>query len=149
MASTIMDILADRSDLRHVSNSKGGEWHGPCPICGGSDRFHVWPEQPGGTAAKDAGMPGTWWCRQCDKGGDIIALVMAMDGCDFKAACHRLRIESKAPVRKLLAPAKKKPEWQPQAWPVPDTVWRKQAGRLAEKAHQAILRSCLQKSINW
>ncbi|MDR0477681.1 MAG: toprim domain-containing protein [Desulfobulbaceae bacterium] len=137
--TAIMDLLAGGAELRHVSNSKGGEYHGPCPVCGGNDRFHVWPDQPGGAAAQEAGQTGTWWCRRCDKGGDIIALVMAIDGCDFKTACRRLQIESKAPAPRRLTPLKKKTEWQPQTWPLPALIWRKQAGRLAEKAHQAIL----------
>lgn len=29
------------------------EWHGPCPTCGGTDRFIVWRDR------------GNYWCRQC------------------------------------------------------------------------------------
>ena len=34
--------------VRKASGSKGGEWHSPCPLCGGEDRFSVFPEQEGG-----------------------------------------------------------------------------------------------------
>ena len=30
-------VLADRLELKRT----GHEWHGPCPACGGEDRFHV------------------------------------------------------------------------------------------------------------
>ena len=134
-----MDLLASRVTMHHVSHNKGGEWHGPCPVCGGNDRFHVWPDQSGGHAAQAAGMPGTWWCRQCDKGGDIIALVQAMDGCDFKAACRRLDIEMRAPARRRLIPPKTKPGWQPQICRIPDATWRQQAGKTAKMAHERLL----------
>ena len=47
--------------LRHHTGPQGGdkeELCGPCPRCGGKDRFWV---------RKDA-----WGCRQCGQGGDAI-----------------------------------------------------------------------------
>ena len=60
----ILDLYgaSGAGELRKASTTKGGEWHGPCPGCGGDDRFHVWPEQKDG---------GTYWCRGCNKAGDI------------------------------------------------------------------------------
>jgi len=44
-----------------------GEYAGPCPFCGGTDRFIVWP---------DRGASGSYWCRQCGKkGGPVQYLV--------------------------------------------------------------------------
>jgi hypothetical protein len=40
--------------LKRMASTNGGEYAGPCPFCGGTDRFHVWP----------AGDPPGWWCRQ-------------------------------------------------------------------------------------
>ena len=40
-------------DLRRV----GGEWHGPCPACGGDDRFRLMPS-------------GMVFCRQCCPSAD-------------------------------------------------------------------------------
>lgn len=54
------------TELKHVANTDGGEWAGPCPFCGGDDRFRVWPEHPEGGG-------GQWWCRKCNRGGDQIA----------------------------------------------------------------------------
>jgi hypothetical protein len=57
----------------------GGEYVGACPVCGtGEDRFAVNPTK------------GLWNCRQCEKGGDVIALVEHMDNVDFVAACTTL-----------------------------------------------------------
>ena len=51
-----------------VAGTHGGEWACPCPACGGKDRFRFWPAQ---------GEGGTWYCRQCDKGGDSIQFLRA------------------------------------------------------------------------
>ena len=31
-----------------------------------------------------------WWCYGCNQGGDVIAFVMAVEGCDFRAAAAKL-----------------------------------------------------------
>ena len=69
----------------------GREWGGPCPKCGGTDRFRV----------KDDGF----FCRQCrsveDHGwGDAIDFVMWLDGVDFKEATEALGGSISAPVRR-------------------------------------------------
>jgi len=44
----LVDLVGQTVTLRHIS---GDEWAGPCPKCGGRDRFHVTPK---------------WaFCRQC------------------------------------------------------------------------------------
>jgi phage/plasmid primase-like uncharacterized protein len=48
---------------------------GPCPICGGTDRFSVNVKKQ------------VFNCRGCNIGGDVIALAMFLDGCDFRTAC--------------------------------------------------------------
>jgi putative DNA primase/helicase len=56
----------------------GLERVGPCPKCGGDDRFAI--------NAKKA----VWNCRGCGVGGDIIQLVEHLDSVDFNTACTRL-----------------------------------------------------------
>jgi hypothetical protein len=51
---------------------------GPCPVCGGTDRFSINTEKQ------------LWNCRGCGKGGDVIDLVQHIDGSDFTAACTML-----------------------------------------------------------
>lgn len=48
---------------------------GPCPRCGGCDRFAI-------SIRKQK-----WNCRGCRKGGDLIALIMFLDSCTFREAC--------------------------------------------------------------
>lgn len=67
--SAIMESL-------HLTGLKraGVEWVGPCPICGGTDRF--------GINTRKA----QFLCRRCGGGGDEISLVMFVMGLDFPGA---------------------------------------------------------------
>jgi hypothetical protein len=63
-----MDELMRRGiKLRRV----GAEYVGPCPKCGGTDRFSVNPNKA------------VWNCRGCSTGGDVIDLVHHLDGGTF------------------------------------------------------------------
>lgn len=61
-------------DGHNLSKKTANEYAGPCPFCGGTDRFIVWP---------DRGGKGTFWCRQCGKSGDPIQYLMDKTGKDF------------------------------------------------------------------
>lgn len=56
---------------------QGVEWIGPCPRCGGHDRFSINPKR------------GVFNCRGFG-GGDWIDMVMHVDDCDLIAACTAL-----------------------------------------------------------
>lgn len=71
--------------VRRDTKLTGGprEFVGPCPRCGGHDRFHVAPDKG-------------WFCRACtgdpasDRWHDVIDYVMFRDGCDFAEAVRKL-----------------------------------------------------------
>jgi hypothetical protein len=153
MSEIILDILRRKVDparVKHVSGTKGGEWHSPCPVCGGNDRFHVWPNQGGGDTAQRAGVSGTWWCRACDRGGDVIELLMFSEGLEFRAACKELRIElseSGRRFRPLRQPQRDASGWAPADWKVPQEKWREQATKLALFAHEQLLSH--EKALAW
>lgn len=44
---------------KKAASTHGGEYHSPCPNCGGSDRFILWPQR------------GRYWCRRCNISGDL------------------------------------------------------------------------------
>jgi Toprim domain/CHC2 zinc finger len=74
-------------------SGRGPERYGPCPVCGGTDRFSI-------NIRKNV-----WNCRRCSKGGDAIALVQHIDGVDFGTALRTLGIEERpAAVRPTTAP---------------------------------------------
>lgn len=88
--ASIMAVLQSL-DLRLKKNGPH-ELTGPCPRCGGVDRFNVNTKK------------GAWFCRQCDaKGGDGIGLLMHARGLGFREAVTDLTGEGGDVER--LAPA--------------------------------------------
>lgn len=55
------------------------EYAGPCPWCGGDDRFVILPE---------AGRSGRFFCRQCAAKGDGIDLLRKTKNYSFREACE-------------------------------------------------------------
>jgi hypothetical protein len=51
---------------------------GPCPVCGGTDRFSINVKKQ------------VWICRKCQAGGDVIELVLHLDGLSFVEAVRLL-----------------------------------------------------------
>lgn len=74
-AVTVQDEI-DRRGIR--LRRAGTEMVGPCPVCGGTDRFGVNIRR------------NLWNCRKAARGGDAIALVQYLDGADFLGACETL-----------------------------------------------------------
>ena len=70
--------LEDEIARRGIKLSGAVDRCGPCPKCGGEDRFSINIQKQ------------VFNCRGCDKGGDVIALVEHLDSCDFVAACTTL-----------------------------------------------------------
>jgi 5S rRNA maturation endonuclease (ribonuclease M5) len=94
MAATRLDATAikdqARGKWRGILTSLGmalpatAKQHGPCPTCGGKDRFLF----------DDVDGRGTWFCNQCiPQAGDGLALVQNVRGCDFP---HALKLVADA-----------------------------------------------------
>jgi DNA primase len=77
--ANILHITEQDTKLTRLANTNGGEWAGPCPFCGGRDRFRVWPKQ------------GNFWCRRCGSKGDAIDYIRLRDGLSFVEASNLLR----------------------------------------------------------
>ncbi len=75
----LLRLVEPDTTLSRIANTHGGEYAGPCPFCGGADRFHVVPEA------------GKWYCRQCTpRGGDAIDYVQRREQVAFQAAVDLL-----------------------------------------------------------
>lgn len=112
------DLLTLVGDLH-----KAGGYHvGPCPFCGGTDRFTVKHMEDGDR----------WHCRQCGDGKyhTPIDYIMRRDGVDFKEALKTLGGDATAsnfiprkaeptPPRPLAVPAS---GWQADTWREVDTA---------------------------
>lgn len=119
----LLDIIGRDTVLRRVASTGGGEYAGPCPFCGGRDRFRVQPHRPGG---------GGWFCRQCtgppEVSGwrDVIDYIQRRDNLSFSEACQRLgggrgkEQRPTAPVasfqEEILMREPPSADWQAQAW---------------------------------
>lgn len=132
-----MDLLErakkDGRTYRKASSANGGEYHGPCPSCGGTDRFHIWPAQ---------GEHGTFWCRSCGIGGDAIEYLMKIEGIHFRDACKEVGKELPE-IEEYQAPRFRRPgdpeAFQPRVTTSPAELWIQHAEKFVEWAHQQLV----------
>lgn len=148
----LLDLARQHVSLRKV----GSEWHGACPACGSgksgpekTDRFSVKPD-------------GRFFCRSCTpSGGDAVAFLRKFEGkscpeahvalglechsatCPVANKCRKGR--DQAPKRddrqrQTAAPAESRgPVWAPVEATEPAELWRSNASRLVEWAHERLL----------
>ncbi len=83
-AADIWSVL-DRLPVPHTLKLRGHKTVGPCPACGGHDRFSMDRRK------------GIFFCRRSATGGDAIALVQYLTGADFFGAVET--ITGEAPPR--------------------------------------------------
>ncbi len=125
-------------ELKKVSSSKGGEWAGPCPSCGGTDRFRVWPADRGGG--------GSYWCRQsgngCGAWGDLVQFLVDFCGYRyrdaFKAAGREMPENWRPSSGDPAGHKREKQEYKPRVYETPVETWRMKAGAFLEKAREEI-----------
>lgn len=86
----LIEVAGRDTELRKAT---AGEYHGPCPWCGGTDRFRVTSDR--------------FACRQCGRKGDAIEYVMRRQNVDFKAAYSMLDGDLPMPVGEKVKPASK------------------------------------------
>lgn len=115
---SILALIGSDTQLRRVASTNGGEYAGPCPWCGGRDRFRVWPELDGGC----------WWCRQCGRSGDTIAYLVESGRIDKREA-YTLRHGDGTGLPLAVGLTRDAPPSPPQAAEPPDGLWQQQARR--------------------
>ena len=98
----ILDVAGRYTTLKRVTII---EYAGPCPVCGGRDRFSVNRQKQ------------VWNCRGCDQGGDVVALAQHIDGLSFRAAAEWLAGEQAKPSR---VKPRHRPQEAPRRAPEPD-----------------------------
>jgi putative DNA primase/helicase len=88
-ADLLQEAVARGAKLKRV----GREHTGPCPACGGKDRFSINPSKR------------IYNCRGAG-GGDVVGMVMHIDGVSFMQACEALTGEAppNGPAQPLSAP---------------------------------------------
>lgn len=138
---TLLDLIALRGiESRRVSAAEGGEWAGPCPLCGGRDRFRIWPEKT--HDGHSIAPPGRYWCRQCGIQGDAIDYLRRVEGLSFAEACARLGIErpgrAAAPAYRPAPTLADPRDWTPREYAPPTDAWREQAEALLARAQERL-----------
>jgi len=125
------------------------EYRGPCPLCGGTDRFGVFPQQNDGV--------GSFFCgRQkgggngCGIGGDAISYLRQVRKLTYHQACDFLGIEAKGSNKRSTkfrylpeTPASRQEIFVPEDKKFPAEVvdpqlWQTKGQEFVEKCHQAL-----------
>lgn len=106
-----------------------GEVGGPCPFCGGKDRFTIFTRQ-----GRD--NLGRFWCRQCGKSGDAIQFLREMDGLGFRDAKKKLGLPDTDSMSRNIyhAPKPQNADFIPVKAILPCQQWQERAGKLVEWA---------------
>lgn len=114
--------------LRKTAATGGGEYAGPCPMCGGRDRFRVHPKGPDG---------GRWYCRQCGGGKwhDAIDLVQRLKQVDFAEAVTLL---TGGLPELASAPRHAAPEAVTESIAAPGETWQAGARAFCDEARQRL-----------
>ncbi len=128
---TILDLLqSDGITPKKVSFTHGGEFASPCPLCGGKDRFRCWPSQ---------GEGGKWWCRQCNRGGDLIQYLRDVRGLSYFDACQAL---GKEPIMRnpqlCWTQRSNASRWQPARPAEVSSLWKEKAAAFSDWAEKKL-----------
>ena len=118
-----MDVLTLYQTLSPAGKikSKGnGEYCGPCPTCGGRDRFLVWPDHPSGATG------GRFLCRGCGVQGDAVEFLRTFRGMSYREACEALRLEPRRAVCHTAGKGTAR-EWMPEPERLPSAGWKERA----------------------
>lgn len=123
----IIEVLEqDGYLLKKVASTYGGEYKGPCPWCGGNDRFTAWPFRKEGK--------GRFICRQCNKSGDSIDYLRKKRGFNYPKCLVFLGIKAK---NKTISSSKNK-KWKPRKPELPSLEWQEQAKILLKRCQTYI-----------
>ncbi len=133
----LLSLCQGDTKLKRVAGTNGGEWAGPCPVCGGVDRLRVWPNHP---------VKPEFWCRGCGKRGDAIEYVMWTRGYDFIQALDFLRMElpkrertqRQQPRTDGTAALKLEPAIHPDPQPATATDWQHEARAFCERCEDRL-----------
>jgi DNA primase len=123
----LLSLAKQYTSLRKVASTHGGEYAGPCPICGGEDRFRIQPTR---------NPWGMWFCRNCtgERWHNAIDLVMMVRGISFPEACKALT-DGKIPTTSF-----KKKYKKPiiQAYSPPEEKWQTSAQKFIMESEEIL-----------
>lgn len=129
------DLLAlvEEDGFRSVrkSMSRGGQYNGPCPWCGGTDRFRVQPHQ---------GSYGWFACSQCGHKGSAVDYLIQKRGLSKQEALVAVGWTPKdgSTPQMILPRHVNEPRSQ---WEAPPEQWQEAAGAFAHECQRLLYSS--------
>ncbi len=126
----ITDLLL-QNGYKLKAHTNGGEYKGPCPFCGGTDRFYIQPNHNN--------QKGFWQCRVCDRRGDNIQYLRDVHGMDFKTACDFVRYDhGQSNILKEGPTKQRSSEWIPRESCQPPFAWQEKAQKFIRWAEETL-----------
>lgn len=129
-AEDLLALVQQATPLKRVSAHRGGEYHGACPFCGGTDRFRVQPERD------------FWACRQCGKSGDHIAFLVETGRLN-PAEAYQARHSTEPCLSPASTPA------LPETATPPTLTWQARAWELVVQAQDALWSARGARALAW
>ena len=128
----VLDLYQhDGHQAKREASTEGGTWGGPCPSCGGEDRFRIQPNFSG----NDRHEGGRWICNQCyPKWSDAPGYLMTFNKMTYPDACRDLGIEPKG--RHELQASASRPTWKPREAAPPTSVWQEKAAEFVARTEK-------------
>lgn len=133
-----MDILSQirqsaTCEFKKVANTKGGVWKGPCPWCGGTDRFSIYPFEG----------DGQYICNQCKRSGDPIQFERDFNNLTFREAAEKLgayhKLQDEKPDQKKEKKAPVERTWEPRQTELPPSTWLKKATQFTFNSYKYLM----------
>ena len=142
----LLSLIEQDTALRRVASTGGGEYAGPCPFCGGTDRFRVWPDHPDGPRWRCMGTKAGR--NGCGRGGDAIAYLVER-GDLTKAEAYKARHSGDVTMPTGMTRTRKSVDTAPVRHQTnsPPRAWQEQArlfvGYCQEQLHPDVGREAL------
>jgi hypothetical protein len=141
---TIRDLMGEAAERLKRVTSKG-EYAGPCPKCGGTDRFRLWPEANYGV--------GKWYCRGCDAGGDLVEYFHVIEGLPKADEWRNGKLIQEGAFTAAGRPSENyrrptvgngrnpplTPRWEPEPAKEPAASWQEKAGAFVTWCQEKLL----------
>jgi len=121
--ATVLDLYMRKYTPLTPNPESRKEVHGPCPFCGGTDRFVIWMDAD------------RYWCRQCGRSGNAIQFARDVVGLDFREAQELVGGDT-APTRS--ARTKRKRTLSNNGMPPTSRPWGERAAALAFVCQNAL-----------
>ena len=138
----ILQVIESSTGICYLkkASTKGGEYSGACPWCGGTDRFSIHPAQ------------NHYVCRQCKRAGDSIQFLKDHDGKTYIEACVSLGVAPVSPQVRSKAnqtPGSHSIEWTPRKIEFPLVTWQEKAQIFLFQKYKFLLSPAGKKYREW